>query len=94
VRGAANPPQYGGMGTTDQSKSPAVMSPTVDNPPAYGGQPKGAPISTAELQRRQEELERKAEELARREAELNNAPYNGKITTKKALPLLTITIWV
>jgi len=77
VRGAANPPQYGGVGTTDQSKSPAVMSPTQENPSSFraGG---NAPISTAELQRRQEELEKKARELERREAELNNAPFNGK----------------
>lgn len=71
------------MGSTHPS--PAVMSPTQDNPPPYGQ--KGTPISTAELQRRQEELERKARELERREAELNNAPYNGnKISKKNSVP--------
>ncbi len=81
MRGAANPPQYGGIGTTEQSKSPAVMSPTQENPSSFRASQQGnAPISTAELQRRQEELEQKARELERREAELNNAPFNGKET--------------
>jgi len=91
TRGAANPPQYGGVGSTDQSKSPAVMSPTQDVPPSYTrtqGQPQqGTPqISTAELQRRQEELEKKARELERREAELQNAPFNARKNNWPPLP--------
>jgi hypothetical protein len=93
ARGAANPPQYGGTGTTDQSKSPAVMSPTQDLPPSYARTTPVAPqqgatpqISTAELQRRQEELERKARELERREAELQNAPFNARKNNWPPLP--------
>lgn len=65
-------------------RSPAVMSPVQDYTPAFGKpqQPNAGgvppPISTEELQRRQEELERKERELQRREEELGNAPYNGK----------------
>jgi len=84
ARGAANPPQYGGVGTT-----PAVMSPTQE-PPTYTKnqqQQNTTPqISTAELQRRQEELERKARELERREAELQNAPYNARKNNWPPIP--------
>jgi len=87
VRGAANPPQYG---TLDQSKSPAVMSPTQETSPSFtrgtSQQNNSAPISTAELQRRQEELEKKARELERREAELNNAPFNARKNNWPPLP--------
>jgi len=86
TRGAANPPQYGGVGTT-----PAVMSPTQDPPPpSYtknSQQSSTTPqISTAELQRRQEELERKARELERREAELQNAPFNARKNNWPPIP--------
>lgn len=56
-----------------QDYTPAFGKPHQQ--PAQGGPP--PPISTEELQRRQEELERKERELQRREEELGSAPYNG-----------------
>ncbi|CAL8069216.1 unnamed protein product [Orchesella dallaii] len=91
VRGAANPPPFSAGG--GDSRSPAVMSPVQDYTPAFGKpqqQPAqgGAPppISTEELQRRQEELERKERELQRREEELGNAPYNARRNNWPPLP--------
>jgi len=92
VRGAANPPPFSGGGGGDTSRSPAVMSPVQDYTPAFGKPQQPAqggpppPISTEELQRRQEELERKERELQRREEELGNAPYNARRNNWPPLP--------
>lgn len=69
-------------------QSPAVMSPTTQEMPAARSGGQGAmnqqppPISTADLQRRQEELERKERELQRREEELRSVPFNGKFNIR------------
>ncbi|XP_063216341.1 secretory carrier-associated membrane protein 1 [Bacillus rossius redtenbacheri] len=82
ARGAANPPP---------PAQPAIMQPTQEAPPPAYARSAQQPalqshISTAELQRRQEELERKAQELARREEELKNSPYNARRNNWPPLP--------
>lgn len=68
------PPSFG----SGSSPPPAYANTTSPSSSAYGSAgsgaaASGAQISTAELQRRQEELDRKAAELERREAELRNS---------------------
>lgn len=75
--GASNPvaPQpFGGAGSASPPPTfAASTSPTSSSAYGSAGSGAGAHISTADLQRRQEELDRKAAELERREAELRNS---------------------
>lgn len=69
------------------SVQPAVMQAVTEPPPAYsagGGQ--STTISTAELQKRQEELERKAAELQAREEALRGAAFNARANNWPPLP--------
>lgn len=69
---------------------PAVMPATQEAPPPYTRhqqqQPQANNMTTADLQRRQEELERKAAELARREEELRNNTFNVRRNNWPPLP--------
>lgn len=86
-----SPPQYRPSTVTQGAASPAqqqpaVMQPVAEPPPAYsptGGQ---STISTAELQKRQEELEKKAAELQAREEALRNSAYNARANNWPPLP--------
>ncbi|KAK7602602.1 hypothetical protein V9T40_008191 [Parthenolecanium corni] len=87
VRGAANPPQYA------PGAGPAVMAPSSQDlssvaPPPYTkfSQQSQPPLSTSELQKRQEELDRKAAELERREEELRRNEFNVRRNNWPPLP--------
>jgi len=81
----------------DGNQVPKSTQITIDNPPptikpapvispvqsSVNQQPS---VTTADLQKRQEELERKAQELQRREDELKNAPFNAQRNNWPPLP--------
>ncbi|XP_064477376.1 secretory carrier-associated membrane protein 1-like [Ornithodoros turicata] len=88
VRGTGNPPKV------EVPSQPAMMQPVSEPPPAYSPNRGVVPtqtqsstsISTAELQKRQEELERKAAELQAREEALRNSNYNVRANNWPPLP--------
>ncbi|XP_075529143.1 secretory carrier membrane protein [Dermacentor variabilis] len=89
----ASPPQYSRPSTVATPAAPAavvqpaVMQAVTEPPPAYtagGGQ--STTISTAELQKRQEELEKKAAELQAREEALRGAQFNARANNWPPLP--------
>lgn len=88
TRGAVSPP------AVEPSRQPAMMQAVSELPPAYSPNRGVAPqqttsstsISTAELQKRQEELERKAAELQAREEALRNSNYSARANNWPPLP--------
>lgn len=85
---ADQPTQPAANAQTRGVAEPAVMTAIQEPPPPYTRQQQSAPnsMTTAELQRRQEELERKAAELQRREEELRNNTYNVRRNNWPPLP--------
>lgn len=69
-----------------QQQQPAMMQPVSEPPPAYSPTGAQSSISTAELQKRQEELEKKAAELQAREEALRNTAYNARANNWPPLP--------
>lgn len=94
-RPATSPPQYKpstaatpAAAVAAPSVQPAVMQAVTEPPPAYsaGGGGQSTTISTAELQKRQEELEKKAAELQAREEALRGAAFNARANNWPPLP--------
>lgn len=86
-----SPPQYRPSTATSTAAvvQPAVMQAVSEPPPAYsagGGGGQSTTISTAELQKRQEELEKKAAELQAREEALRGAAFNARANNWPPLP--------
>lgn len=83
--GTGNAPQYTAPQIKQDAPQPAVMQPIAEPPPAYS--PTAAqPVTSAELQRKQEELERKAAELQAKEEALRQGTYNARANNWPPLP--------